>query len=140
GCGGLGWPPAGRPMRTRGRTWRLASPAALAVCLGAGLVAPSLASAAATWLPAGQLSNSGQSVNSVAVAADAQGTLGAAWSRSEGTNNRIEATVRPPGGPFGPLQFLSGAGAGANAQQPAAAFDSHGDAVVVWARNGIVQA
>src|SRR5438067_1054210 len=125
-------------MRTRGRTWRLASPTALAVCLSAGLAAPALAAGAATWLPAGQLSNAGQNVGVVAVAADAQGTVIAAWSRSDGTNMRVEATVRPPGGPFGPLQFLSAPGA--DATMPAAAFDAQGNAIVAWSRNGIIQA
>jgi hypothetical protein len=111
--------------------------ATLALWVGVALVDPSLAAATPTWLPSQQPSDAGKSVSGPTVATDAQGTVIVVWTRSDGTNQRVEARVRPPGGTFGPEQFLSAAGA--SAQGGSVVFDAQGNAIVTWSRGGIAQ-
>jgi hypothetical protein len=67
------------------------------------------------------------------IAVNADGDAVAAWSRSDGTNQRIEAAIRPAGGSFGAVQTLSAAGQ--NARHPKVAIDAQGEATAVWERN-----
>jgi hypothetical protein len=108
------------------------------VVAGVTMTSPAIATAiTTTWLPAQQLSGTSENGYSPVIAADAQGTALAVWEGYDGTNYRIEARSRPPGGSFSTPQFLSAAGA--TAQSPSVAFDSQGNAMAVWSRNGIVE-
>ncbi len=89
------------------------------------------------------LSAAGQSTQGEPEAAlDSAGNAVVVWSRSNGTNNIVQAASRPAGGSFGAPVNLSAAGE--NAYGPQAAFDQAGDAVAIWVRsngtNDIVQA
>jgi hypothetical protein len=79
------------------------------------------------------LSASGAHAFEPRVAMAPGGTAVVVWYRAEGIYNRIQAAVRPPGGVFGPVQTLSGAGQGAF--DPQVAMDANGGAVVVWRRS-----
>jgi hypothetical protein len=64
-----------------------------------------------------------------------------AWSGSGGLEEVVRASIRKPGGGFGPATEISASGPGA--MLPAAALDSAGDATVLWPRsngaNNIIQ-
>ncbi len=104
---------------------------------------------AATRPPSGSfaapvgLSEAGQSANSaqIAVAPD-DGTARVVWQRSNGTNDIIQATTRPPGGSFATPADLSVAGQ--NAEEPQIAIAPDGTTTLVWQRsngtNNIIQA
>jgi hypothetical protein len=82
--------------------------------------------------PAQILSAPGQDATEPQVALDPQGNALAVWTRSDGSNFRIEAASRPPGGAFGPAQTLSAPGQSAFGPQPA--LDPQGNALAVWRR------
>ncbi|MGZ6662729.1 MAG: hypothetical protein ACXVHL_36000 [Solirubrobacteraceae bacterium] len=88
------------------------------------------------------LSAAGQTANDPQVAVDGQGNAIAVWSRSNGTNDIVQAAARAAGGTFGAPQDLSAAGQ--DAHVPQVAVDRRGDAIAVWSRsngtNYIVQA
>jgi hypothetical protein len=88
------------------------------------------------------LSAAGQTANDPQVAVDGQGNAIAVWSRSNGTNDIVQAAVRAAGGSFGAPQDLSAAGQ--DAHVPEVAVDGQGNAIAVWSRsngtNYIVQA
>src|SRR5205085_7545167 len=113
--------------------WRRVWAVALACCVGSALTSAAPAQAAASWLPAQQLSATTAGIYSPVVAAAPDGTVIAAWVRSDGTNYHIAVRVRPPGGSFSPVQDLSAAGG--NPQEPTVAFDSLGNAIVAWVRS-----
>lgn len=69
------------------------------------------------------------------IAVNDNGDAVATWSRSDGSNMRVEASIRPAGGSFGPVQVLSPAGQ--NVHQPKAAIDAQGEATVVWELNNL---
>ena len=108
-----------------------------AVVSGAFVLGAPAAQAAPTWLPSQQLSGAHAGTQqSVDVAPD--GTVVAVWSESDGSHQRIKASIRPPGGSFSAPVFLSAAGQAAS--NPAVAIDRTGRAVAVWQRsNGVVQ-
>jgi hypothetical protein len=87
------------------------------------------------------LSAAGQTANDPQVAVGGQGNAIAVWSRSNGTNDIVQAAVRA-GGSFGAAQDLSAAGQ--DAHVPEVAVDWQGNAIAVWSRsngtNYIVQA
>jgi hypothetical protein len=66
------------------------------------------------------------------VSVGADGTAVAVWRQTDGTNDLIRASVRPPGGSWGAMETLSAAGQ--NAVLPAVSVDQAGTAVVVWSR------
>jgi hypothetical protein len=80
------------------------------------------------------ISLAGHGATSSDVAVDAEGNAIAMWVRSDGTNNRIEAAVRPAGGSFSMGAPISEAGEAADTP-PHAAFDPQGNALVVWGRS-----
>jgi len=88
------------------------------------------------------LSAAGQTANDPQVAVDGQGNAIAVWSRSNGTNDIVQAAARAAGGSFGAPQDLSAAGQ--DAHVPEAAVDGQDNAIAVWSRsngtNYIVQA
>ena len=68
------------------------------------------------------------------VALDEHGDAIAVWDGWDGSNIRIEDSVRPAGASFGAPQLLSPAGY--NADTPQLAYDAAGDALVVWRFDG----
>jgi hypothetical protein len=56
----------------------------------------------------------------------------AVWTRSDGTNGRIQAAYRPAGGSFGTPTTVSASGGDAN--QPQVSMDATGKALVAWIR------
>ena len=88
------------------------------------------------------LSAAGQTANDPQVAVDGRGNAIAVWSRSNGTNDIVQAAARAAGGSFGAPQDLSAAGQ--DAHVPQVAVDGQGNAIAVWSRsngtNYIVQA
>ncbi len=84
------------------------------------------------------LSAPGQNVLGVDVAVGTDGTVVAVWTRLDGTQPpftccyRVQARVRPPGGPWGPAQTLSVAGL--NASDVDVGVARNGRAVVTWTR------
>jgi hypothetical protein len=69
------------------------------------------------------------------IAVNDNGDAVATWSRSDGSHTRVEASIRPAGGSFGPVQILSPAGQ--NVHQPKAGIDARGEATVVWEVNNL---
>jgi uncharacterized delta-60 repeat protein len=93
--------------------------------------------------PADNLSEAGQDASAPQVSVDANGTATAVWIRSNGTNDIVQSSTRPRGGPWStPVANLSEAGE--DAGTPQVAVDANGTAIAVWNRsdgsNTIVQA
>ena len=78
------------------------------------------------------VSAAGQNASQPQIDVDADGNAVAIWTRSDGTNLRVEAAGRPAGGSFGSVQVVSAAGQ--NADQPRLSIDDSGRAVAVWVR------
>ncbi len=79
------------------------------------------------------LSAAGQSALDAQVAVAPDGTTAATWYRSDGTDDRVQLTTRPPGGAFGSPVDLSAAGGSADDPQVAVAPD--GTSTVIWKRS-----
>jgi hypothetical protein len=94
-----------------------------------------------TWQPAVDLSQAAQEAGLQRVAVDLAGNAFAVWYRFNGSNNIVQAAVRPAGGIWSPAVNLSQPGQ--SALWPDVAVDPAGDALVVWERsdgsNEIVQ-
>lgn len=87
---------------------------------------------AGTFDPVQTISAAGQDASQPDLDVDAAGNIVVVWTRSDGTNVRVESAARPAGGPFGAVQVISSAGQ--NADQPRLSVDSSGRAVAVWIR------
>jgi len=88
------------------------------------------------------LSAPGQSAFRAQITTAPDGTATAVWYRSNGANDIIQASTRPPGGSFGaPVDLSAG---GQNAEAPQIAIAPDGTATVVWYRsngaNDVIQA
>jgi hypothetical protein len=80
------------------------------------------------------LSEAGQNAQSARVAVDTDGDAVFTWSRSDGTNFRVQARTRSASGALSrPVQTLSSAGE--DAKIPQVAVDATGDAVATWRRS-----
>jgi PKD domain-containing protein/putative metal-binding protein len=89
------------------------------------------AQAAPDWVAPGTVSGfSGSGVSEPDIATNARGDTVAVWV----INGVVQARLRPPGGPFGPIQTLSDAGA----TDPHVAIDAGGNFMAVWERGGRV--
>jgi hypothetical protein len=88
--------------------------------------------AAGTLKAVQDLSAAGQNAFGPQVGVDQDGDAVFAWSRSDGTNFRIQARERTAAGTLKPVQDLSDPGHDASNQQ--VAVDSAGDAVFTWQR------
>jgi hypothetical protein len=84
------------------------------------------------WSSAQTLSDPGKSASSPAIAVDPSGNALAVWTRSDGTNGRIQAAFRPAGGSFGTPVTISDAGG--DASDPDVSMDNSGRALIVWSR------
>jgi hypothetical protein len=106
------------------------------------IVQAAVRAAGGSFGAAQDLSAAGQTANDPQVAVDGQGNAIAVWSRSNGTNDLVQAAARAAGGSFGAAQDLSAAGQ--DAHVPQVAVDGQGNAIAVWSRsdgtNYIVQA
>ncbi|MEK6251705.1 MAG: hypothetical protein AABM43_07145 [Actinomycetota bacterium] len=80
----------------------------------------------------GTLSAAGQNAFSPQVAVNPTGTGIIAWTRSDGTNDRIQAVTRSSSGVLGPVLTLSDPLQ--NAEVAQVAIDGNGNAIVVWER------
>jgi uncharacterized protein GlcG (DUF336 family) len=91
-------------------------------------------SAAGTLSAVQTLSEAGQNAQSARVAVDTDGDAVFTWSRSDGTNFRVQARTRSASGALSrPVQTLSSAGE--DAKIPQVAVDATGDAVATWRRS-----
>ncbi|MFI4993423.1 MAG: choice-of-anchor Q domain-containing protein [Solirubrobacterales bacterium] len=126
--------------------WRAASMLrvlAVAAVFGIVLVLPSASPAAVSlWTGVASVSEEGQSAHAPQVAVDAAGDAVAVWARSNGSNDVVQAAIKPAGGVWGSPATLSAAGEEASEAQ--IAVTPAGDVTVVWRRfdgsNYVVQA
>jgi hypothetical protein len=88
--------------------------------------------ATSAWSAAQDISASGQNASDGNVAIDPSGNALVAWSRSDGTNIRIQAAFRPAGGSFASPVTVSDAGF--DATKPEVDFDASGKALITWQR------
>jgi hypothetical protein len=109
-------------------------------CFGASLallallfVLPAWAGATPLFLSAIDLSAAGQDAFEPEVAVDSSGNSLTVWTRSDGSNLRIQSLVRAPDGSFGSIDTISDSGQ--NASEPQVAFDPSGNAIAVWSEN-----
>ena len=100
---------------------------AVAACVAA--LAPP---ASAGWLAPLPLSAPDRPAQNPALALGADGSLAAAWARSDGARNRIEVAMRDPGGTLEPAQIVSEAGMSASSAQ--VGLDAEGHALLMWVR------
>ena len=112
--------------------------------MGALALAPAAAFGAAQWLSPFTVSDPGEQNSAPAVAFDGQGEVLAVWQRAQChisggppemcTNARLLASIRPPGGPFGPAQVFTGDPGTLNSLAPdvRVASDAQGGAVAYW--------
>jgi hypothetical protein len=85
----------------------------------------------ATTCPAPSwLSADGQDANGIDLAVNAAGDAVLAWSRSNGTRELIEASLRAHGGNWDPPVFVSGSGQAAHA--PTVGIDGGGNVTAAW--------
>src|SRR4051812_25276179 len=103
----------------------LATVAAFAAFAGAAPATP-------LFLSAQDVSDPGQDGFEPQVVEDLSGDVLMVWTRSDGTNTRIQAKFRAADGTWGPTETISDPGQAASA--PQVAFDSSGNALAVWAR------
>ena len=84
------------------------------------------------WGPTSTISDAGQNASNPDVAIDNSGNALVAWSRTDGTNIRIQAAFRPFGGSFAAPVTISDPGF--DATKPAIDFDNTGKALITWQR------
>lgn len=84
------------------------------------------------WGPPRILSSDGQPAYEPQISIAADGSALAAWTRSDGENGRLQATVRPAGGDWEAARTLSAAGH--EAEEPKAVVTDGGSATIVWQR------
>ncbi|HEV2728354.1 MAG TPA: PKD domain-containing protein [Solirubrobacterales bacterium] len=98
------------------------------------IVQAALLPAGGEWSEPDDLSAPGQNgLDPVVAANDALGAV-ALWWRFDGSNSRVQASVRPVGGEWSEPDDLSAEGEGAGF--PDVALDAAGDAIAVFGRNG----
>jgi hypothetical protein len=84
------------------------------------------------WETSATLSEAGQDAHAPEVAVDPAGVAIAVWTRFNGSNDVVQAAVKPAGKPWGSPATVSEAGQ--QASEPEAAVDGAGDATAVWTR------
>jgi hypothetical protein len=103
---------------------------ALVFAVAAILLVPAAAEATPTFLSAINVSDAGQDAFEPQVAVDSSGNSLMVWTRSDGTNIRIQAKFRAANGASGPTATISETGRDAFA--PQVAFAPGGNAIAVW--------
>jgi hypothetical protein len=128
-----------RRTGTRGATRLRAAVFGVALALGLAATSPA---AASVWTAVANVSEEGQSAYGPRVAVDGAGDAISVWARSNGSNDVVQAAVKPAGEAWEAPATLSEVGQEASETQLAA--DSAGAAIVVWRRfngsNYVVQA
>jgi hypothetical protein len=94
------------------------------------LAVPAAASATPTFLSAINISDAGQDGFEPEVAVAPDGTVISVWTRSDGTNFRIQSANRTPSGAWSVAETVSDPGFSASG--PSVAVDPSGNAVAVW--------
>jgi hypothetical protein len=84
------------------------------------------------WSPAQTLSDPSQSASSPQIGIDPSGNAVVVWTRTDGTNLRIQSAYKPSGGSFGVPVTVSAAGG--DASSPQVSMDGAGKALVAWQR------
>lgn len=84
------------------------------------------------WSAPVNLSDPGQSASQPQLDVDPSGNLLVVWTRSDGTNLRIQATFKPSGSAFGAPLTISDPGF--DATEPQVDFDNSGKSIAVWSR------
>jgi len=84
------------------------------------------------WSVPETISDPGQSASSPQVAVDPSGNAVAVWTRSDGTNLRVQSAYRPAGNGFLGAQTVSAVAGDASA--PSVSMDNSGQALVAWQR------
>ena len=107
-----------------------AATACICLCLAALAGAPS-AGAAPAWLPSANLSAAGSNAGRPDVAVAPDGEAIAVWCYDNGSNEIVQASVRPASGGAwqAPVQLSE---AGRNASAPVVRIDPAGEAIVAW--------
>jgi hypothetical protein len=103
---------------------------ALVVAVAATLLLPAAAQATPTFLSGINVSDAGRDAFEPQVAVDSNGNSLMVWTRSDGTNIRIQAKFRAADGTSRPTETISQAGR--DASGPQVAFDPSGNATAVW--------
>jgi hypothetical protein len=85
-----------------------------------------------SWSAPINLSDATQSASQPQIDADTSGNLLVVWTRSDGTNLRIQATFKSSGGSFSTPVNISDPGFDAN--EPQVDFDGSNKAIAVWSR------
>ena len=78
------------------------------------------------------ISDPGQNASDPNLAVDPSNNVLLTWSRSDGTNLRIQSAFKPSGGSFAATVTISDAGF--DATKPEADFDNAGKALLIWQR------
>jgi len=84
------------------------------------------------WSTPVNLSDPGESASQPQIDVDASGNVLVVWSRSDGTDLRIQATYKPAAGSFSTPVNVSDPGFSAN--EPQIDFDGSGKAIAAWSR------
>jgi hypothetical protein len=103
---------------------------ALVLALAVTLLLPAAAHATPIFLSAIDVSDAGQDAFEPQIAEDSSGNSLTVWTRSDGTNIRIQARFRAANG--GPASTATISSAGRDASEPQVAFDPNGNAIAVW--------
>jgi len=102
----------------------------LVLAVVVALLVPAAAHGTPQFLSSIDVSDAGQDAFDVQVAQDSSGNSLMIWSRTDGTNFRIQTRLRAADDTFGSPQSISVAGR--DAFEPQIAFDSSGNATAVW--------
>jgi hypothetical protein len=105
----------------------------LILVFAAALVLPAGAHATPTFLTAINISDPGRDAFEPKVVIAPSGTVIAIWTRSDGTNFRIQSSSRTANGDWSAPQTVSDPGASASG--PAIAVDPSGNAVAAWTQS-----
>ncbi len=115
---------------------------ALVLAMAAALLVPAAAQATPTFLSPVTVSDAGQDAYEPQIAQDSSNNSLMVWTRSDGTNLRIQAKLRAADGTWGLTTTISQSGR--DAFEPQVAFDPSGNAIAVWTQfdgaNGRVHA
>jgi hypothetical protein len=115
---------------------------ALVLGMAAALLVPAAAQATPTFLSPVTVSDAGQDAYEPQIAQDSSNNSLMVWTRSDGTNLRIQAKLRAADGTWGLTTTISQSGR--DAFEPQLAIDPSGNAIAVWTQfdgaNGRVHA
>ncbi len=120
----------GQGAHTRMAAWRASS---VVLCCLALLAVAAPAQATPVFLTPLNLSDAGQDGFEGVVAVDSTGITHYAWTRSDGTNTRIQYRSRDASGTFGSVETISDPGQ--SASDPDIAVDPSNNVLLTWSRS-----